>query len=202
MDYLQALKLVLNEADNALDKETSLANSVLLKTAIEKVEHNYNSEATKHNEQIEPATLHTLAGNKIYRIGCSEEIGGYFNVSASSPESAEAIAKAVLDNRGFVPSLLGFDVKHGNRQVLTVELINKHYPFEEGDTYYTVEASTVITSTWDDESENIHDSTPNKKYFSSKEDAEHFIQVLEDEKLQNDDQFADADDWFEANSEL
>ena len=54
MDYLQALKLVLNEADNALDNETSLANSVLLKTAIEKVEHNYNSEATKHNEQIEP----------------------------------------------------------------------------------------------------------------------------------------------------
>lgn len=46
--------------------------------------------------------------------------------------------------------------------------INK-YPFEEGETYWTIEDNTIIKSTWDCESENIHNA--NKEYFETENEA-------------------------------
>lgn len=46
-----------------------------------------------------------------------------------------------------------------------------NYPFNEGDDYYTIENGEVIQSTWDSVSEEMHDEDPNKKYFSTEEEA-------------------------------
>lgn len=46
------------------------------------------------------------------------------------------------------------------------------YPFEEGDTYYTIEENQVVESCWDCVSEDMHDENPNRIYFSTKEEAE------------------------------
>lgn len=64
------------------------------------------------------------------------------------------------------------------------------YPFEEGDTYYTLERIPlnelmllnsngenpyifqVVESTWDFVSEEMHDEDPNKVYFKTLEEAE------------------------------
>ena len=48
------------------------------------------------------------------------------------------------------------------------------YPFQEGDTYYTIEPDgDIVESYWDDESEKLH--TPDRVYFSTKEEAEAFL---------------------------
>lgn len=64
------------------------------------------------------------------------------------------------------------------------------YPFNEGDTYYTLEALplneiklleangenpylfTVVESCWDEISEEMHDENPNEPYFKTREEAE------------------------------
>ena len=65
---------------------------------------------------------------------------------------------------------------------------NKKYPFNEGDTYYTIEKAMsdaeynllvsngenpqryeVVTSCWDDISEEMHDENPDRKYFTEEE---------------------------------
>jgi len=64
------------------------------------------------------------------------------------------------------------------------------YPFEEGDTYYTLEGITlrelmrlnsngenpyifeVVESCWDSVSEEMHDEEPNQLYFKTREEAE------------------------------
>ena len=64
------------------------------------------------------------------------------------------------------------------------------YPFNEGDTYYTLERISpkelmllnsngenpyifeVVESTWDFVSEEMHDEDPNKVYFKTREEAE------------------------------
>jgi hypothetical protein len=64
------------------------------------------------------------------------------------------------------------------------------YPFQEGDTYYTLESINqaeirllikngenpyvfdVVESVWDEISEELHDENPNRKYFSTREEAE------------------------------
>lgn len=64
------------------------------------------------------------------------------------------------------------------------------YPFEEGDTYYTLEGIAlkelmllnsngenpyifeVVESTWDFVSEEMHDENPSKQYFKTREEAE------------------------------
>lgn len=47
-----------------------------------------------------------------------------------------------------------------------------HYPFEEGNDYWTVEKGVVIKSCWDDQSEEIHNLEENKykRYFESEEE--------------------------------
>jgi hypothetical protein len=49
--------------------------------------------------------------------------------------------------------------------------INKHYPFEEGDTYYTTDDKGVIMSCWDWISEELYDANPERMYFNSFEEA-------------------------------
>ena len=46
------------------------------------------------------------------------------------------------------------------------------YPFEEGDTYYTIELGVVVESCWDDVSEEIYDDNPHMRYFETREEAE------------------------------
>ena len=41
------------------------------------------------------------------------------------------------------------------------------YPYDEGDDYWTIEDSQVIWSCWDEQSENMHDENPTKKYFNT-----------------------------------
>ena len=41
------------------------------------------------------------------------------------------------------------------------------YPFNEGDTYYTLEDGEWIESCWDDISEEMHDKNPDKKYYKA-----------------------------------
>lgn len=45
------------------------------------------------------------------------------------------------------------------------------YPYDEGDDYWTIEDSQVIWSCWDEQSENMHDENPTKKYFNTDIDA-------------------------------
>lgn len=43
----------------------------------------------------------------------------------------------------------------------------KKYPFNEGDTYYTLENNIWVESCWDCVSEEMHDENPNKKYYKA-----------------------------------
>jgi hypothetical protein len=43
---------------------------------------------------------------------------------------------------------------------------DKQYPFDEGDTYYTIEGGQIVESTWDFVSEEMYDECGDKyKYF-------------------------------------
>lgn len=46
------------------------------------------------------------------------------------------------------------------------------YPFQEGETYYTIEGNNVVQSFWDDQSEELFDS--NKMYFATLNEAIYF----------------------------
>lgn len=46
------------------------------------------------------------------------------------------------------------------------------YPFNEGDDYYTIEDGQVVWSCWDNISEELFDENPNKKYYSTKSEAQ------------------------------
>ena len=43
------------------------------------------------------------------------------------------------------------------------------YPFEEGDTYYTIEDEDIVESCWDEQSEELYSES--KMYFSNIDDA-------------------------------
>ena len=47
------------------------------------------------------------------------------------------------------------------------------FPFNEGDTYYTIEDNEVVMSCWDDISEELFDK--NKLYFVSKTEAQKYV---------------------------
>jgi len=52
----------------------------------------------------------------------------------------------------------------------------RYYPFDEGDTYYTVEDGQVVESTWDFVSEEMYDDVSNNtKYFHSYRSAQAFL---------------------------
>jgi hypothetical protein len=68
-------------------------------------------------------------------------------------------------------------IDNSNRGINTIrdfkrkmENINK-YPFNEGDTYYTIDGSEITESIWDDVSEELHDKNPDRKYYSTVADA-------------------------------
>ena len=74
-------------------------------------------------------------------------------------------------------------------------LYGMKYPFNEGDTYFTLEGITfkelmplnsngenpyifkVVESCWDETSEEMHDENPNEPYFKTREDAEAVSQL-------------------------
>jgi len=55
------------------------------------------------------------------------------------------------------------------------------YPFEDGDTFYTIENGLVIESVWDEQAEEVHDDNPDCVYYKCHGDAvhEHKAQLLE-----------------------
>lgn len=74
----------------------------------------------------------------------------------------------------------------GNQGINTIgdfkrKMNNVQYPFNEGDTYYTVDEWVVIESVWDFESEDIHDSCNGEKmYFEELNDAVNYIRTSPD----------------------
>ena len=54
----------------------------------------------------------------------------------------------------------------------------KYYPFDEGDTYYTIEDEQIIESTWDFVSEEMYDENPNQEYFTSHKSASEWLSYL------------------------
>lgn len=62
---------------------------------------------------------------------------------------------------------------HTNIQIHIIKTnLDNKYPFNEGDTYYTLE---VVESCWDDASEDMHDDNPNRLYFKTREEALTYI---------------------------
>jgi exonuclease VII small subunit len=59
-----------------------------------------------------------------------------------------------------------------------LERYPENYPFKEGDEYYTIEHEEVVSSCWDEQSEDLYKRYPTTKYYATKEEAE---QVLADE---------------------
>ena len=57
------------------------------------------------------------------------------------------------------------------------------YPFNEGDTYFTLEKVNdkmqVVESVWDDVSEELHNQNPSRFYASSRQDAQNFANGIE-----------------------
>jgi hypothetical protein len=47
-----------------------------------------------------------------------------------------------------------------------------NYPFNEGDTYYTIEGNCIVQSCWDDQSEELFDI--NEMYFTTLNEAIYF----------------------------
>ena len=50
-----------------------------------------------------------------------------------------------------------------------------YYPFDEGDTYYTIEDGQIVESTWDFVSEEIYEENPKDFYFHTRRSAEWFL---------------------------
>jgi hypothetical protein len=60
---------------------------------------------------------------------------------------------------------------------------DKYYPFDEGDTYYTVEDGQIVESVWDSVSEEIYDEFGDKyKYFHTYRSAYGFWLMKEYDK--------------------
>ncbi len=53
------------------------------------------------------------------------------------------------------------------------------YPFEEGDTYFTIENGEVVESCWDEVSEEMHNDNPKRRYFIAAIDAIEAIRKAE-----------------------
>jgi hypothetical protein len=68
-------------------------------------------------------------------------------------------------------SELPFPIYFGKDRDEVLEVLipikQKQYPFNEGDTYYTLENNTWVESCWDCVSEEMHDENPNKKYYKA-----------------------------------
>ena len=50
-----------------------------------------------------------------------------------------------------------------------------YYPFDEGDTYYTIEDGEIVESTWDFVSEEMYEENPKDFYFHTRRSAEWFL---------------------------
>lgn len=56
--------------------------------------------------------------------------------------------------------------------------LERVYPFDEGDDYWTIEDGEVVWSCWDDVSEEYHDDNPGRIYYYSVEDAKNALDKI------------------------
>jgi hypothetical protein len=58
-----------------------------------------------------------------------------------------------------------------------------NYPFNEGDTYYTINGNCIVQSYWDDQSEELFDV--NKMYFATLNEAIYFYKYQRNRDMLN-----------------
>ena len=66
-------------------------------------------------------------------------------------------------------SLLTMDIEVVYDRVVEFIKAHKKYPFNEGDDYWVVEDGDLVWGVWDDISEEIHDESPDRIYFTEEE---------------------------------
>lgn len=96
-------------------------------------------------------------------------------------------------------------IRHVDRDKYeTAELIHKeeltpNYPFEDGDTYYTIEKTGAgyepCESTWDSVSEEMHDEDPDTPYFINKGNAWKGVRLVNNIEA-HDKTYARSDDFI------
>lgn len=59
--------------------------------------------------------------------------------------------------------------------------IEKTYPFQEGERYFTIEGNTIVESVWDDQSEELH--TPLKMYFNTALEAFYYYRFIKTDEM-------------------
>lgn len=73
----------------------------------------------------------------------------------------------VLINLRRLPFPIYFGKDRDGMLEVLIPINQTKYPFNEGDTYYTLEDGEWIESCWDDISEEMHDENPDKKYYKA-----------------------------------
>jgi hypothetical protein len=126
---------------------------------------------------------------KIYCVWRREEVHYEYHVKANSIEEAKLkVEEGTYDSDGYGHLVNDYyEVWQDGESVFDIHEIDKEfidedkkilikkitddycetqYPFEDGDTYYTIEDGEWIESTWDSVSEEIHDEKPNIEYYT------------------------------------
>jgi len=126
---------------------------------------------------------------KIYCVWRREEVHYEYHVKANSREEAKLkVEEGTYDSDGYGHLVNDYyEVWQDGESVFDIHEIDKEfidedkkilikkivddcceiqYPFEDGDTYYTIEDGEWIESTWDSVSEEIHDEKPNIEYYT------------------------------------
>lgn len=113
---------------------------------------------------------------KIYCVWRREEVHYEYHVKANSIEEAKLkVEEGTYDSDGYGHLVNDYyEVWQDGESVFDIHEMDKEfiddyceiqYPFEDGDTYYTIEDGEWIESTWDSVSEEIHDENPNIEYY-------------------------------------
>jgi len=95
-------------------------------------------------------------------------------------EDSKNFSFQLRDNAGNKTNFLSVNPEQFEKIVTIIK--DKEYPFNEGDTYWTIEeivgsnldgsrVIVVLESCWNDQSEEIHDQEPDKIYYQSKKHA-------------------------------
>jgi hypothetical protein len=80
---------------------------------------------------------------------------------------SEPTESEVLRYLGMLPFPIYFGKDRDGVLEVLIPTKQTKYPFEEGDTYYTLEDGEWVESCWDFMSEEMHDENPNKKYYKA-----------------------------------
>ena len=114
---------------------------------------------------------------KTYCVWRREEVHYEYHVKANSIEEAKLkVEEGTYDSDGYGHLVNDYyEVWQDGESVFDIHEMDKEfiddyceiqYPFEDGDTYYTIEDGEWIESTWDSVSEEIHDEKPNIEYYT------------------------------------